>query len=1302
MATIVLQSVGAAVGSLVGGPIGGALGGVLGASLGGLVPGAAEGGGSGRTRFRSGPRLSDLNGIASSEGAPIPRVYGRMRVGGQVIWATSLVEEATRSVSRPRGGKGGQGRRAPATVETSYAYHANVAIGLCEGEIAFVRRVWADGKLLDLSGVTMRVHTGGEAQAPDPLIVAKQGAGAAPAYRGLAYVVFERLPLASFGNRLPQLSFEVVRPVHGLCAKVRAINLIPGAGEYVYEPAAVAVSAGLGVSRLPNRAQLTHATDWHASLDALQALCPNLKHVALVATWFGTDLRAAHCQIVPKAEPGSIDGHPYSWSVAGLTRAAAVPMSAVDGAPAFGGTPTDGSVVRAIRDLKARGLSVTLYPFVMMDVPAGNALPDPATGAASQPAYPWRGRITVDPAPGRQGSAEGAAAEAQVAALFGTAAAAHFTLAGDNVAYAGPQEWSYRRFALHMAALAKAAGGVESFVIGSELIGLTRARGAGAVNPAVAALIQVAAEARALLGPAVKLIYGADWTEYGAESRAGGQDVRFPLDPLFADANIAAVAIDWYPPFSDWRDGTAHADALLFDGPHDPALFAAGVAGGEAFDWHYADDAGRLAQDRRPIADGAYGKPWIYRAKDLVAWWSNAHHPRAGGVESATPTAWQPGMKPIWLLEAGCPAVDRGGNGPNVFPDPKSSESRLPPFSRGNRDDLVQARLLAALIDHFAGAPSARNPVATLYAGRMLDPERIYLWAWDARPFPAFPAHRDRWADGGNHETGHWLTGRLEGAPLDDLIRAVLADMGAPQPSTLAVDGFIDGMALDRPMSARAALDPLASAFGFDARPEGAALAFRRRRGLRATPLAEDDLAVSPAGDRPILTRAQASEQPAALSLAFIESEWDYRQAMARAELHDAASRREAAVEFAAALPRATAQHLAETMLAETRAARDTIRFELPLSRLDILPGDGIVHAGRRYLVQRIADGATRRVEAVGLSATTGLAAPSRAPRPEVASPRLAGRPLAVVLDLPAADSSDPALQHLAVAADPWPGAFTLWRSDDGGAGFEPVERVATAAVVGETLGVFPAGPLWRFDRWSTLDIRLSGGALRSVSEMGALANEMTLAIEAPGGGWEIVSFADAALIGVRCWRLSRFIRGLAGSEAHAGVAKPAGSRVVMLDGALVPLARGVERLGLPSLHRLSAEGSDHADPLAVAFAATPGPAALRPLAPVHVKARRSAAGVAISFTRRARFGGDGWELAEAPLHEEREAYEVEIRAGPDIKRVLAGDRPEILYAAAAEIADFGSPRTSLELAIRQLSAAVGPGQPAVVTTPVL
>src|SRR5262249_22467268 len=152
-------------------------------------------------RSVEGPRLSDLDIMASTEGAPIPRVYGRVRLAGELIWATRLEEVVnTRSETTGGGGGGGKGGggggTSVTTANTTYRHFANLAIGLCEGPMGHVARVWADGKPLDLAGITMRAYTGTEVQTPDPLIVAKEGPDNAPAYRGLAYVVFERLPIA--------------------------------------------------------------------------------------------------------------------------------------------------------------------------------------------------------------------------------------------------------------------------------------------------------------------------------------------------------------------------------------------------------------------------------------------------------------------------------------------------------------------------------------------------------------------------------------------------------------------------------------------------------------------------------------------------------------------------------------------------------------------------------------------------------------------------------------------------------------------------------------------------------------------------------------------------------------------------------------------------------------------------------------------------------------------------------------------------------------------------------------------------
>lgn len=87
------------------------------------------------------------------------------------------------------GGKGG-GWGGQTTMNVTYHYYCDVAVGLCAGPIQAVPRVFADGTAFDPAHVgETRVHAGDEAQMPDPLIQAVEGAYSTPAYRGLVYVV---------------------------------------------------------------------------------------------------------------------------------------------------------------------------------------------------------------------------------------------------------------------------------------------------------------------------------------------------------------------------------------------------------------------------------------------------------------------------------------------------------------------------------------------------------------------------------------------------------------------------------------------------------------------------------------------------------------------------------------------------------------------------------------------------------------------------------------------------------------------------------------------------------------------------------------------------------------------------------------------------------------------------------------------------------------------------------------------------------------------------------------------------------
>ncbi len=654
MASILLASAGAAIGGSIGGSILGmsaaTIGGAIGSFAGSVIDSWIISSLAPGQRIE-GQRLDNLQITTSTEGAVIPRIYGRMRIGGNVIWATDFTEIV--STSTQGGGKGG----GPSVTTTAYLYTASFAVALVEGPITGIGRIWADGKPLDLSGVTWRIYTGDEAQQADPFVEARMGAGSAPAYRGTAYVMFEELPLERFGNRIPQLSFEVFRPIveadtaEGM---LRAVTLIPGTGEFIYSTQAISRGSG-GNTVSENVHSTTAVPDIIAALDQLQAAAPNLISISLVVSWFGTDLRAGNCQIKPGIENTVKVTAPKSWAVNGVTRGNAYVISLdTNGRTAYGGTPADFAVVQAIQEIKARGLRVTFYPFLLMDIPAGNTLPDPWSDNAAtlgQATYPWRGRITCSPAAGYGGTVDKTAnAAAQVSAFMGNAQVSNFSVASEAVSWTGGTDWGYRRMILHYAHLCAAAGGVDTFLIGSELRGLTTIRDGAANYPVVTALKQLASDVAGILGAGTAVSYAADWSEYfGHQPQDGSGDLFYHLDLLWADPDIAFIGIDNYLPLSDWRDGPDHADAQAgWASIRDLDYLRSNIEGGEGFDWFYASDADRAAQVRTPISDGLFGEDWIFRPKDIFGWWSNRHYDRqAGMVRNAipngnTPSTWSP------------------------------------------------------------------------------------------------------------------------------------------------------------------------------------------------------------------------------------------------------------------------------------------------------------------------------------------------------------------------------------------------------------------------------------------------------------------------------------------------------------------------------------------------------------------------------------------------------------------------------------------------------------------------------------
>jgi len=208
--------VGAVAGFFIGGPSGALYGAQIGMGVGGLLDPP-------KGPHMEGPRLSDLSVQTSTYGAVIPRVYGTVALYGNVFWLeNNALKEVARTESQ--GGKGG-----PTSTTTTYSYFATFAVGLCEGPIVGVRRIWVGSKLIYDAGGSdyatiaasnavsglFTLHQGSDTQLPDDRMQATLGVANTPAYRGLAYLVLKDYPLADHGNSLAGAPIKVEVVVAG-------------------------------------------------------------------------------------------------------------------------------------------------------------------------------------------------------------------------------------------------------------------------------------------------------------------------------------------------------------------------------------------------------------------------------------------------------------------------------------------------------------------------------------------------------------------------------------------------------------------------------------------------------------------------------------------------------------------------------------------------------------------------------------------------------------------------------------------------------------------------------------------------------------------------------------------------------------------------------------------------------------------------------------------------------------------------------------------------------------------------------
>ncbi|MER2633881.1 MAG: glycoside hydrolase TIM-barrel-like domain-containing protein, partial [Rhizobiaceae bacterium] len=541
-----------------------------------------------------------------------------------------------------------------------------------------------------------------------------------------------------------------------------------------------------------------------------------------------------------------------------------------------------------------------------------------------------------------------------------------------------------------------------------------------------------------------------------------------------------------------------------------------------------------------------------------------------------------PQFAAAWCDELGCPAVDKGPNQPNVFPDPKSAESALPYFSDGGRSDIAQRRFIEAHADHWdPNSPAfddAGNPVSAVYGGRMVDASRIYLWAWDARPYPAFPQRDDEWSDHGNWHYGHWLNGRLASPSVGDLVNAILGDHACAPAVVAGVEATVPGYVIYDPTSARAALEPLVDLFGLACLETGGTLAFRGAAAKTGPAILVEDKVLD--DGLPVLEQVRPPDHqlPGEAVLTFRDPMTDYQSVTVRDRRVGTAGHRQETISFPGVLEAGQGRALAGDWMRRMWSERERIGFAVgPLDPF-LVPG-AVVRlpetGDREFLITQIEDGLVRRVAARQVARGAPTRWESSNARQATAAWPFAGTPLAWFLDLPLMDGSSLPQDWFRLAAwqTPWRGQAVFSSPEE--SGYALRASVASPATVGTLTEPLAAGPLGRIDLGNYLTVRLNDGELASVSRGHVLNGANAIAVQSASGVWEISQFEQADEVEPGVWRLSRLLRGQFGTDDATAAGALIGARVVVLDETVRPAGLRSGEAGLHLNWRVGPRAGD-------------------------------------------------------------------------------------------------------------------------------
>lgn len=534
------------------------------------------------------------------------------------------------------------------------------------------------------------------------------------------------------------------------------------------------------------------------------------------------------------------------------------------------------------------------------------------------------------------------------------------------------------------------------------------------------------------------------------------------------------------------------------------------------------------------------------------------------------------------------------------------------------------------------------------------------------------------------------------------VVREICARSGVTNIDTSGLHGFVRGYVASDVGDARRDLQPLMLAYGFDAIERGGSLVFRNRKDQVAQPIALDDLALHNDLTGDVVERRDGQAEAAGrVRLAFAEADGDHRTQLEEAVMPDETTHAVAESEIPVALTRAEARQTVERWLTEARVARDTVRLSLPLSKMDIGAGDVVTldvnGAATRLRIDRIEQTTHQLVDAVRVE--DAVYAPSAFPDDRVPMlPVPQTLPvLPLFMDLPLMTGNEvPHAPHVAAVAEPWPGSAAVYGAAQD-AGYQLELSLPIGARFGVTETDLFSGPAGRFQNGAGVNMRLTTGNLQTVTEAELLAGANLFAIgDGTPDAWELFQARDAVLQPDGSWRLDHLLRGQFGTDGLMPDVWPAGSYVVAMDSVPVQLPLTAAQRGVQRHYRIGPGRLSYDSPLFVHQAHSFAGNGLRPYRPAHLTVQGNGSDILVTWVRRTRLDGDGWESMDVPLGEESESYQVEIRQAGQVVRQQTVNAPSWSYSASDQTADglVGM----FDIRVAQISARYGPGPFAQVT----